>query len=205
MPRGRKKNARGPIAESVPAGELVHVEILREALQEIGGRLADPQYRQYIARLKKQGLIAPVVELKTDADQLAARRRVLALVARGLSETGACRYLGVNSAWLTKWKTEVAGFDAELIGAGEEASDMLEDRAFERAMDGSDDILKFLLKARRKKFTAQGQKGNPDERDLSEMTIGQLRSFVAAMANAPPAREPIVIEQNSETVDDPPA
>jgi hypothetical protein len=77
------------------------------------------------------------------------RRKVLAALAEGWSVHAAAERTGIGYTSLFEWRQADPEFAAEVEAAMEAATDLLEDEARRRAMDQSDLLLIFLLKARR--------------------------------------------------------
>lgn len=76
-------------------------------------------------------------------------RRVIEGLRRGLSAGDAAKCAGVARATVYKWREEDPQFAKEWVEAVEEATDVLERVAYERAVEKSDYLVTFLLKARR--------------------------------------------------------
>jgi hypothetical protein len=77
------------------------------------------------------------------------RRRFLAALARGDSVSIAAVSAGATRTPFYVWRADDPQFAADWDQALEAGTDLLEDEARRRAMDGSDLLLIFLLRARR--------------------------------------------------------
>ena len=82
------------------------------------------------------------------------RARFLAQLADGQSIGAACKAGGFVRDTAYRWRKEDPAFAAEWDAAIEQGTDELEDVAIKRARDGSDTLLIFMLKARRKETYA---------------------------------------------------
>lgn len=77
------------------------------------------------------------------------KARVLVSLAMGLSITGACEHAGLSRRTHQRWCTEDDAYRAAVDEAMEAGIDTLEDVAVKRARAKSDNLLMFLLRARR--------------------------------------------------------
>lgn len=77
------------------------------------------------------------------------QEKLLAAVAQGKTVSAAAKYAGVSREFVYKALKRSSKFASQFEDAYEQGTDVLEDRAFQRAMEGSDAMLTFLLKARR--------------------------------------------------------
>lgn len=73
----------------------------------------------------------------------------LKALEHGCSIAEACRLAGVSRQAVYKARSRSERFREQWTEAEQTGVDMLEDRAFERAMNGSDTLLMFLLRAKR--------------------------------------------------------
>lgn len=73
----------------------------------------------------------------------------LRALANGHSVSSACKLAGVSRASAYRARQRSTHFAAQWVDALEQGADMLEDAAFERALNGSDTLLMFLLRAKR--------------------------------------------------------
>jgi hypothetical protein len=105
------------------------------------------------------------------------KTEILRMVSDGMFPREIADSLGIQSALIRKWRAEDPDFDAAYLAANEEATDTIEREAIRRARDGvldvvvsggrvvmdpddntkplrrriySDDLLKFILKGRRR-------------------------------------------------------
>lgn len=76
--------------------------------------------------------------------------RFLRLLASGMSVTSACEGAGINRVYAYQLRRSNPEFAAKWEEALESATDALEERARERAMESSDTLMIFLLKANRR-------------------------------------------------------
>ncbi len=77
------------------------------------------------------------------------KKRLLQALAAGLSVKAACEVAGIGRRTAYDWRNEDQEFASAWDEAIETGTDALEDEALSRAMNGSDTMLIFLLKARR--------------------------------------------------------
>jgi hypothetical protein len=77
------------------------------------------------------------------------KKRYLAALAKGRAPTVAARIAGLARSTVYKWRREDAEFAAAWADSVEQGLDLLEDRAYQRAMKNSDQLLMFQLRARR--------------------------------------------------------
>jgi hypothetical protein len=77
------------------------------------------------------------------------KKRYLAALAKGRAPTVAARMAGLARSTVYKWRGEDVEFAAAWADCVEQGLDLLEDRAYQRAMKGSDQLLMFQLRARR--------------------------------------------------------
>lgn len=77
------------------------------------------------------------------------RAAFLAVLAEGDSVTSACRVIGVARQSIYALRGRDEEFAKDWDDAIEEGTDILEDAARKRAVDGSDTLMIFLLKGRR--------------------------------------------------------
>jgi transposase-like protein len=78
------------------------------------------------------------------------RTLVLRALVAGYSLTKAAEAAGIARSALHRWKDEDPEFQEEILDAIEAGTDRLEDEALRRALDSSDTMLIFTLKARRR-------------------------------------------------------
>jgi hypothetical protein len=87
----------------------------------------------------------------TKAERAATRRDVfIEELAKGETVTDACRIAGLSRQYAYELRAGDAGFSAEWDAAIECGTDALEAEARRRAMAGSDGLIIFLLKGRRR-------------------------------------------------------
>ena len=77
------------------------------------------------------------------------KKRYLAALAKGRAPTVAARMAGLARSTVYKWRREDVEFAAAWADCVEQGLDLLEDRAYQRAMKNSDQLLMFQLRARR--------------------------------------------------------
>jgi len=77
------------------------------------------------------------------------KKTFLEALADGASVASACRRAGVSRQCAYKARSRSPAFAEQWEDALEEGADALEDEAFRRAMNGSDSLLMFLLRAKR--------------------------------------------------------
>ncbi|MBI4057066.1 MAG: hypothetical protein HY399_05905, partial [Elusimicrobia bacterium] len=75
---------------------------------------------------------------------------------------GACEAIGIARSTFYRWKQEDKEFHWTWLDADENLTDKLEDAAVQRALNGSDVLLIFLLKARRSKRYRDGYSEQDD-------------------------------------------
>jgi len=85
--------------------------------------------------------------VKTDVTPKADK--LLAKLAMGYSVSNACRAQGISRQTYYRWRDEDEAFAAAADHALEQGTDLLEDKARDRAARTSDTLMIFLLKARR--------------------------------------------------------
>ena len=77
------------------------------------------------------------------------KKRYLAALAKGRAPTVAARMAGLARSTVYKWRREDVEFAEAWTDCVEQGLDLLEDRAYQRAMKSSDQLLIFQLRARR--------------------------------------------------------
>ncbi len=77
------------------------------------------------------------------------KKRFLAALAAGHSVKTAADAAGIARQTVYRWRQEDEDFARAWDDAVEDGTDLLEDEALRRALEGSDTMLIFLLKARR--------------------------------------------------------
>lgn len=108
-----------------------------------------------------------------------ARKVFLARLAETCNVSESARTAGISRSAAYAWRDEDPAFAADWEAAEEEAVDMLEKVARDRAIDGSDRMLEILLKAHRpEKYVERlrqehtGKNGGPIQyQDLSDEEI----------------------------------
>lgn len=88
-----------------------------------------------------------------------ARKAFLTTLTSTCNVSAACRAAGMGRTAAYAWRDDDASFAADWMEAENEAADMLEQVAFERATSGqSDKMLEILLKAHRPEKFVEKQK-----------------------------------------------
>ena len=127
------------------------------------------------------------------------RATFLKALASGDSVTNACNAAGIGRRTAYDWRGDDEDFAAEWSDAVETGTDVLEDVAIRRAIDGSDTLLIFMLKARRpEKFKDRqshehsGPGGGPiearamDLKDLPTDVLHDLKELAARVSDGDP-------------------
>jgi len=90
------------------------------------------------------------------------------ILATGASIKAACEAIGISRPTAYEWRKNDPKFKAAWDSALESGTDLLEDEAKRRALDNSDTLLIFLLKARRpQKY-----------RDTLKLTLGDADKLI---------------------------
>lgn len=117
------------------------------------------------------------------------KRRFLELFAKIGTVTHAAEGSGISrqSVWI--WKKEDEAFARAMAGAEEQRIDALEKRAFQRAEEGSDVMLIFLLKSLRPKryreqVTHQHSGEVVSRFDLSNIDTDEIRTLRGILSKA---------------------
>lgn len=112
------------------------------------------------------------------------RAAFLDALREGDSVTAAAKAGGIARSTAYKWRDEDSDFAADWDDAVETGTDVLEDVAVQRAKDGSDTMLIFMLKGRRgwkfKERVAQEHSGSVQHShtvDLTNLSDEQLASL----------------------------
>ena len=90
------------------------------------------------------------------------KKRYLAALAKGRAPTVAARMAGLARSTVYKWRREDVEFAAAWADCVEQGLDLLEDRAYQRAMKNSDQLLMFQLRARRPEVYGRSGDSRPD-------------------------------------------
>ena len=86
-----------------------------------------------------------------------------------------CRAAGVGRTTVYRWRKKWATFAAEWDEAKEDACDLLEEEAWRRAMEESDRLLMFLLKAHRRQV--YGDKQEVDVTSAGEQIVFEIKGI----------------------------
>lgn len=114
------------------------------------------------------------------------RERFLIALGEGLSVAGAAKLAGVGRQTVYDWRKRDASFAAAWDDAIETGTDNLEDEARRRAMNSSDTLMIFMLKARRpdkykerRASEVSGPGGGPiqTEWDYSKLSLDDLEAL----------------------------
>lgn len=108
------------------------------------------------------------------------RKKFLDFLEKGYSESRAAREAGHTLKFFRTWRKEDQAFSDDWDEAIEAGTDLLEDKARDRAMRESDGLMQFLLKARRpEKYRERSSVEHSGQVDLSG-----AREKLAAKLNA---------------------
>lgn len=116
------------------------------------------------------------------------REAFLAAIAAGRSIAAACQAAGIARSAAYRWRDEDGEFAVAWDEALEVGTERLEDEAVRRALDGSDTMLIFLLKARKPQMYREPRmagmaalapedlKAIEEARRRREMTVAELEA-----------------------------
>jgi hypothetical protein len=116
-------------------------------------------------------------------DTAAAKARALAAFREGGTVVAACQAAGVSRRSWYNWFAEDPEFARAALDANEAIADELEAEAIQRAKDGSDSLIMFLLKARRPKVyreTHRIETVSPEVQECLRRTIGIIKEELPA-------------------------
>jgi hypothetical protein len=119
------------------------------------------------------------------------KKHFLKALASGQSVTGACDEIFLTRQALYTQRDKDPGFKQQWKQAVEMGTDKLEDTAYERAIDQSDTLMKFLLKGRRpekyadKSFIGRmDSEGKPIDFDDTERAVRMVNLLSEVLENA---------------------
>jgi hypothetical protein len=99
------------------------------------------------------------------------KKRYLAALAKGRAPTVAARMAGLARSTVYKWRREDVEFAAAWADCVEQGLDLLEDRAYQRAMKNSDQLLMFQLRARRPEVYGRSGDSRPQSNFILNITL----------------------------------
>src|SRR3954451_22204722 len=101
----------------------------------------------------------------------------LEALEKGHTVAGACKAANVGRTTAYQARQRDEAFAVAWRDVEEHAIEVLEAEAYQRAMNGSDKLLMFLLRARRpEKYRDRGPALNPDELDLRDRVSRELEN-----------------------------
>jgi hypothetical protein len=128
------------------------------------------------------------------------KKRYLAALAKGRAPTVAARMAGLARSTVYKWRREDVEFAAAWADCVEQGLDLLEDRAYQRAMKNSDQLLMFQLRARRPEVYGRSGDSRPQSNFILNTTLQEHYALLERLGLPLP-----VIESDCEDEDAPPA
>jgi hypothetical protein len=129
------------------------------------------------------------------------KKRYLAELAKGRAPTVAARMAGLARSTVYKWRREDVEFAAAWVDCVEQGLDLLEDRAYQRAMKNSDQLLMFQLRARRPEVYGRSGDSRPQPSNfILNLTLQERLKRLERLGLPVP-----VFETDYEDVDAPPA
>ncbi len=99
------------------------------------------------------------------------KKRYLAALAKGRAPTVAARMAGLARSTVYKWRRDDVEFAVAWADCVEQGLDLLEDRAYQRAMKNSDQLLMFQLRARRPEVYGRTGDSTPKANFIPQITL----------------------------------
>lgn len=132
---------------------------------------------------------AELKDMASSNSTLKKREKFLKALAEGDSATGAAEKAGLGRRTVYTWRKEDEDFEREWDAAIEAGTDILEDEAKKRAVEGSDTLLMFLLNGRRpEKYRPKTQiSGVINHNHSHSVAVSETDRLLSGIAQRPEA------------------